>query len=119
MDSNRGSVTGSGGLGLLAAAVDALAAEDLTRLPDAEAAHRVLTLRRLADRLDGQFLRELAAVDGRGAAGADIGVQAESTAAWLRGRLRAGHPQSQRLGPHRAGAVPRPTRRHCPGAGGR
>jgi Domain of unknown function (DUF222)/HNH endonuclease len=33
-------------------------------------------------------------VDGRGAAGADIGVQAASTAAWLRGRLRAGHPQA-------------------------
>ena len=61
---------GSDGLGLLAAAVDALATEDLARLPDSEAAQRVLTLRPLVDRLEGQWLRELAGVDGRGAAGA-------------------------------------------------
>ena len=96
MESNWSSVTGSDGLGLLTAAVEALAAEDLTRLPDSEAAGRVLTLRRLVDRLEGQWLRELAGVDGRGAAGADQGAQAESTAGWLRGRLRAGRAQASR-----------------------
>jgi hypothetical protein len=81
-------------LGRLTAAVEELAAEDLTRLPDGEAAARVLLLRPLLDRLEGQWLRELAGVDGRGAAGADQGTSADSTAGWLRGRLRAGHPQA-------------------------
>ena len=94
MESNMYSMPEPVGLNRLAAVVEELAAEDLGRLPDAEAAARVLALRRLLDRLEGQWLRELAAVDGRGAAGADIGVQAESTAGWLRGRLRAGHPQA-------------------------
>ena len=40
------------------------------------------------DRLEGHWLAELAGVDARGAAGADHGVQAGSTAAWLRSRLR-------------------------------
>jgi hypothetical protein len=35
-------------------------------------------------------------VDGRGAAGADAGVVADSTAGWLRGRLRAGRGQASR-----------------------
>jgi hypothetical protein len=90
MESNASSVAGSGGLGRLAAAVEELATEDLTRLADSEAAQRVLVLRRLVDRLEGQWLRELAGVDGRGAAGADNGSHAPSTASWLRGRLRAG-----------------------------
>jgi len=92
MDSNTGSTTGPrpGGLEPLTAAVDALAAEDLTALPAGEAAARVLALRGLLERLEGQWLRELAAVDARGAAGAEAGTQAASTAAWLRGRLRAG-----------------------------
>jgi hypothetical protein len=94
MESNSSSVTQPGGLGSLAAAVEELAAEDLTALPDGEAAQRVLVLRRLLDRLEGQWLRELAGVDGRGAAGAEQGVAAPSTAGWLRGRLRAGHPQA-------------------------
>ena len=42
------------------------------------------------DRLEGQWLAELATVDARGAAGADRGVQAPSTASWLRSRLRMG-----------------------------
>jgi hypothetical protein len=90
MESNTSSPAGRGGLGRLAAVVEELATEDLTRLPDNEAAQRVLVLRRLVDRLEGQWLRELAAVDGRGAAGAEAGVAAPSTAGWLRGRLRAG-----------------------------
>jgi hypothetical protein len=47
-------------------------------------------LRRLVDRLEGLWLGELAAVDGRGAAGADQSTQAPSTASWLRNRLHLG-----------------------------
>jgi hypothetical protein len=77
-------------LAALTAAVDDLAAQDLTGLPDAVRAERVLILRRLLDRLEGHRLRELAAVDARGAAGADQAIQAPSTAGWLRNRLRMG-----------------------------
>src|ERR671913_2125400 len=77
-------------LAALAAAADRLAAQDLNRLPDAVVAERVLGLRQLVDRLEGQWLKELAGVDGRGAAGADQGQQVGSTAAWLRNRLRLG-----------------------------
>jgi hypothetical protein len=80
MDSNTHSMAAAGGLDRLAAAVDELAGEDLDALPDAEAAQRVLVLRRLLERLEGHWLRELAGVDGRGAAGADQGTPAESTA---------------------------------------
>jgi hypothetical protein len=47
-------------------------------------AGEVLALRRLADQLEGAWLRRLAAVDARGAAGAEAGLQAGSTAGWLR-----------------------------------
>jgi hypothetical protein len=94
MDPNTYSMPVPAGLGLLTAAVDDLAAQDLTRLPDGEAARRVLVLRRLVDRLEGQWLRELAGVDGRGAAGVEHDTHADSTAGWLRGRLRAGHRQA-------------------------
>src|SRR6266545_3212218 len=78
------------GLRQLQAAVDELAAQDLHGLPDPVAAARVLVLRRLVDRLEGQWLRELAGVDGRGAAGAEDDTQAHSTASWLRNQLRLG-----------------------------
>jgi hypothetical protein len=78
------------GLAALTAAVDGLAAQDLEGLADAVRAERVLGLRRLLDRLEGHWLAELAAVDGRGAAGAEAGTQAPSTAGWLRARLRIG-----------------------------
>jgi hypothetical protein len=42
------------------------------------------------DRLEGHWPAELAAVDARGAAGAEHGVQVGATAAWLRARLRMG-----------------------------
>jgi hypothetical protein len=90
MDSNMYSTEPPVGLAALASAVEALAAQDLTRLTDAEAAARVLALRGLLERLEGQWLRELAGVDGRGAAGAEQGVRVASAAGWLRGRLRAG-----------------------------
>jgi hypothetical protein len=96
MESNMYSMSEPAGLGPLAAAVEQLAAQNLAALPDGEAAQRVLVLRRLLDRLEGQWLRELAAVDGRGAAGAEADSYADSTAGWLRGRLRAGHPQASR-----------------------
>jgi len=96
MDSNTHSGQEPIGLDRLTAAVDELATQDLSRLPDGVAAARVLALRRLVDRLEGHWLRELAAVDGRGAAGTDRGTPAPSTAGWLRGRLRAGYPQASR-----------------------
>ncbi len=78
------------GLATLAAAVDELAAHDLDGLPDTVRAERVLGLRRLVDRLEGHWLKELAGVDARGAAGAEQDQEAGSTAAWLRCRLRLG-----------------------------
>src|SRR5918993_4897413 len=77
-------------LAALAAAADRLAAQDLNRLPDAVVAERVLRLRQLVDRLEGQWLNELAGVDALGAAGAEQGQQFGSTAAWLRNRLHLG-----------------------------
>jgi hypothetical protein len=96
MDPNIDSITGTppvvspGGLRQLQAAVDQLATQDLHTLPDAVAAARVLELRKLVDRLEGQWLRELAGVDGRGAAGAEDDTQALSTTSWLRNQLRLG-----------------------------
>src|ERR671912_160879 len=77
-------------LAALAMVADQLAAQDLNRLSDAARAERVLGWRRLLDRLEGQWLKELAGVDGRGAAGAEADQQVGSTAAWLRSRLRLG-----------------------------
>jgi hypothetical protein len=94
MDPNTHSTQQPGSLDRLAAVVDQLAVEDLDALPDAQAARRVLVLRGLLERLEGQWLRELAGVDGRGAAGADQGTPAESTAGWLRNRTRMGHPDA-------------------------
>jgi hypothetical protein len=68
-------------LAALASAVDQLAAQNLDGLPDAVAAEQVLALRRLLDRLEGHWLKELATVEARGAAGAEDGIQAPSTAA--------------------------------------
>src|SRR5918994_4015849 len=94
MDSNTHSTNPPGrrpgGLAALRAVVEELAAEDLDRLPDAVVAERVLELRQLVDRLDGLWLKELAGVDGRGAAGAEADQQVGSTAAWLRNRLHLG-----------------------------
>jgi len=90
MDSNIDSNAPPGGLRPLAAAVDALAAQDLDGLPASQAAQRVLVLRALLERLEGQWLRELAAVDARGAAGAEDGTRADCTAGWLRRRARLG-----------------------------
>jgi Domain of unknown function (DUF222)/HNH endonuclease len=88
MDSNTHSVGGPAGLAAVAAELQALAAQEVEGLSDGARAQRILQLQGLADRLDGQWLAELAQVDARGAAGAEDGVPAASTAAWLRNRLR-------------------------------
>ena len=75
-------------LAALTALVGRLASRDLERLTDTAVAEETLQLQQLSDRLDGVVLRHLAAVDARGAAGAERGVQFGSTASWLRARLR-------------------------------
>jgi hypothetical protein len=90
MSSNRCSDSLPEGLQALAADVDDLAAQNLAGLPDGVRAQRVLVLRRLLNRLEGCWLNELAAVDAFGAAGADQGTPAVSTAGWLRARLHLG-----------------------------
>jgi hypothetical protein len=90
MDSNTHSTGQPAGLAALTAAVEELAAQDLDGLTDPVRAERVLGLRRLLDRLEGHWLQELAAVDARGAAGAEHDLQVGSTAGWLRTRLRMG-----------------------------
>src|SRR5215207_3081746 len=92
MDSNTHSTQPPGQdpdwLAALAVVTDKLATQDLDRLPDAVVAERVLRLRQLVDRLEGHWLHQLAAVDGRRAAGAELDQEVGSTAAWLRNRLR-------------------------------
>jgi hypothetical protein len=78
------------GLGFLTAADQELAAEDLDQLTDAALTQQTVELQQALDRLAGHWLRRLAAVDARGAAGADQGQRAASTAGWLRHRLRMG-----------------------------
>jgi hypothetical protein len=63
MNPNTHSMSAAGGLNRLAAAVEEVAAEDLDALPDAQAARQELVLRRLIERLEGHWLRELAGVD--------------------------------------------------------
>jgi hypothetical protein len=94
MDSNihstRHSTGTPAGLAGLVAELQGLVDQDLGGLADAVLAERVMALRGLMDRLEGHWLQELADLDARGAAGAEHGVQAGSTAAWLRCRLRMG-----------------------------
>src|ERR671930_2438952 len=94
MKSNTVSTSVPAGLGRLATAVEELAGQDLGGLPAATAAQRVLALRGLLDRLEGQWLRELAGVDAHGHAGAEDATRADSTAGWLRRRLRVGATQA-------------------------
>jgi hypothetical protein len=72
----------------LVAAMDELAAEDVDGLAESALAEELQELQRVQNRLDGQWLRRLAALDAQGAAGAEQGERAASTAAWLRRRLR-------------------------------
>ena len=88
MDSNTHSMRRSGRLAGLVAEIDALLDQDLNQLTEVTLTDDALELRPQIDRLEGIWLRYLAAVDARGAAGAEHGVQFGSTAAWLRVRLR-------------------------------
>jgi hypothetical protein len=74
----------------LAAVIDQLATHDIDRLPDPVRAQRIQGLRQLANRLEGQWFKELAAFDARGAAATDLRHPTPSTAGWLRNRLRMG-----------------------------
>jgi hypothetical protein len=88
MDSNTYSTSGPAGLAAVAAKLQALAGQDPDSLSDAAVVEGALVLERLAGCVEGHWLAWLAAVDARGAAGADQGVPAPSTAGWLRRRLR-------------------------------
>src|SRR5215218_8536364 len=118
------------GLAGLPAVVGELAAEDLDQLAESALAEELLALRQWLDGLEGQWLRRLAAVDARGAAGADRGQPVPATAGWLRNRLRLGAgaatesvrtaqgavrwpPAGDRPGVDRRGDLPGP----CSGAG--
>jgi hypothetical protein len=87
----------AGGAGGAGDGVDRLAAQDLDGLADAALIERARVLRGLGDRLEGQWLRTLAVIDARGAAGAEDGVPAGSTAGWLRARLRLSAGTAHRL----------------------
>jgi len=76
------------GLEGLAAAIGEFAADDLDQLGDALLAAQVVAVQRLGDQLDADWLRRLAAVDARGAAGAEVGASAPSTQGWLRATTR-------------------------------
>ena len=91
MDSNTHSTQGPTGptgpaddLADLTAVIRRLASRDLDRFPDAALGDQTLQLQQLANCLDGVVLRHLAAVDARGAAGAEQDRQFGSTAGWLR-----------------------------------
>jgi Domain of unknown function (DUF222)/HNH endonuclease len=90
MDSNTHSTRSPDWQTTLQTALDQLAAQDPDRQTDPALADQAMVLGRFMDRFEGEWLRILAAVDARGAAGAEQGVQAASTASWLRARLRMG-----------------------------
>jgi hypothetical protein len=94
MNSNTHSTRRSERLAALTAAIDAFVGQDLDGLTDTALADDTLELRPLVERLEGGWLQYLAAVDARGAAGAEQGVQMESTAGWLRARLRMARDQA-------------------------
>ena len=84
MVSNTHSAQGAAGLpedlAALTVVLDRMAARDLERLSQAARAERVMVLGPMVERLVGQWLKELAGVDARGAAGAEQGVQFGATA---------------------------------------
>ena len=96
MDSNTSSPEVPPGLEALAAAVAEFAGHDPAGLPDSLLAEQTLAVQRLRDQLDGLCLRLLAHLDGRGAAGADQGGRAPSTAGWLRAGTRMSHAAASR-----------------------
>ena len=91
MNSNRCSHEGRegppGSLAALAAVVDDLIAQDLDGLPDAALAEEVLPCGGCWTAWRAAGLKDWPPSTARGAAGADHGTQAPSTASWLRNRL--------------------------------
>jgi hypothetical protein len=88
MDPNMYSTRRSERLAALTAAIDAFLAQDVDGLSDVALTEEALELQPQLDRLHGGWLQRLAAVDARGAAGAEQDRQFDSTASWLRVRLR-------------------------------
>src|SRR4029450_9873967 len=112
MDSNTHSTQGPTGsadeLAALVADLTVLAGQNPDQLSSPARAERVLVLGRLADRLDGQWLKELAGVDARGEAGAEQDRQFGSTAGWLRVRLRMAATTATSRFPTARGPCPGP-----------
>ncbi len=90
---------------MLVAELQELAAQDPDGLGDAARAERVRVWRGLLDRQEGLWLAELAAVDARGAAGAEEGLQEGSTASWLRASAADGGGGGRHGGADRPGPV--------------
>ena len=88
-----GATDGADGLAALTATVDKMEALDFDGLPHAVQVEWLLKLRRLLDLLEVQWLRELAAVDARGATGAATSsvrtaralIPPSQFAGWVRG----------------------------------
>jgi hypothetical protein len=85
------------GLEGLAATINRQLAVDPNQLGDAALAERVLALHRLGGQLAAAELRSLAVADARGAAGAEQGLQAGSTAGWLRATTRMSPRDAKQL----------------------
>jgi hypothetical protein len=91
----------------LTALLDRMAARDLERLSDAARAERVQGLRRLADRLDGQWLKELAWWMPAGRPGPNKAASLGRRPAGC-GEVADGQWHGRHRGPYRPGVVPRP-----------
>jgi hypothetical protein len=119
MHSNTHSTRRPGWLAALTAVLNELASEDLDRLTDTAVTEDALELRPLLDQLEGQWLRRVAAVDGRGAAGAEQDRRFGSTAGWLRARLRmTAHAAAEAVRTARAlfrGPLPQTAQALCAG----
>src|SRR5512133_660292 len=103
------------GLAALTAAVQQLAAQDLSGLPDAVRAERVLELRRLLDRLEGHWLKELAGVDAPGGGRGRTRHPGRLHRRLAAGPAAPGGRRRPRVCPGRPGPVPRPV--GCDGPG--
>ena len=84
---STGSPEGLTGLAAVEAVVEFVLAQDTSRMSHAARADHLRALGQLIDLLEGTWLQMLAEVDRRGAAGADRGEGAASTADWLCDRL--------------------------------
>ena len=115
MDSNTYSGTSAGLAGGAGRGRRPAGRQDLDRLTDVARAERVLVLRRLANRVDGQWLTELAGVDARGAAGAEQGLPGRLDRRVAAGPAADGGRCGQQPGADRPGPVPWPPDRHRPG----